>query len=66
MKNRGNQLRIFDTSHKKAPTLAEVTLQLTEIQDHSSNNVNVVNWIVMGLEHKMISKFSVSFVVVQV
>ena len=49
MKNRGNQLRIFDISHKKTPTLAEVTLQLTEIQDHSSNNVNVVNWIAHGI-----------------
>jgi Kyakuja-Dileera-Zisupton transposase len=26
MKNRGNQLRIFDISHEKAPSLAEVTL----------------------------------------
>ena len=49
MKNRGNQLRIFDISHEKAPTLAEVTLQLMETQDHSNNSMNVVNWIAHGI-----------------
>jgi hypothetical protein len=49
MKNRGNQLRIFDMSHEKAPNPAEVTLQLTENQDHSSNGMNVVNWIAHGI-----------------
>jgi hypothetical protein len=49
MRNRGNQLRIFDISHEKAPSLAEVTLQLTETQDHSSNGMNVVNWIAHGI-----------------
>ena len=36
---------IFDISHEKTPTLAEVTLQLTEREDHSSHTVNIVNWI---------------------
>jgi hypothetical protein len=49
IKNRGNQLRIFNISHEKAPSLAKVTLQLTETQDHSSNGVNVVNWIAHGI-----------------
>jgi hypothetical protein len=49
MKKRGQHLRIFDISHEKAPTLAQVTLQLTETKDHSSNSVNIVNWILNGI-----------------
>ena len=49
MKKRGKHLKIFDISHEKAPTLAEVTLQLTEMNDHSSNDVNIVNWIAHGI-----------------
>jgi hypothetical protein len=49
MKKRGKHLKMFDISHKKAPTLAQVTLQLTETKDHSSNSVNIVNWIAHGI-----------------
>lgn len=49
MKKRGKHLKIFDISREKAPTLAQVTLQLTETKDHSNNSVNIVNWIAHGI-----------------
>ena len=50
MKERGDHLRIFNINHEKAPTLAQITLQLTEMKDHSSNDVNIVNWIADGIK----------------
>ena len=47
---RGNHLRIFDISHEKAPTLAQVTLQLTEVKNSSSNSAHIVHWIVSGIK----------------
>jgi hypothetical protein len=51
MDGRGEELKIFDINHNKAPTLSQITLQLTELNDHSSNNdSNIVNWIADGLK----------------
>ena len=50
MEERGDHLRIFDINHEKAPTLAQITLQLTEMKDHSSNGVNIVDWIANGIK----------------
>jgi hypothetical protein len=52
MEKRGEHLQIFDVNHEKAPTLAQITLQLTEMNDRSNNdnNVNIVNWIADGLK----------------
>jgi hypothetical protein len=50
MKERGEHLGIFDINHEKAPTLAQITLQLTEVKDHSSNNMNIVDWISNGIK----------------
>jgi uncharacterized lipoprotein YddW (UPF0748 family) len=52
MEKRGEHLQIFDVNHKKAPTLAQITLQLTEMNDRSNNdnNSNIVNWIADGLK----------------
>ena len=50
MEERGNHLRIFDISHNKAPTLAQVTLQLTEVNDNSSNSAHIVHWIASGIK----------------
>ena len=48
MEERGDHLRIFDINHEKAPTLAQITLQLTEIKDHSTST-NIVDWIANGI-----------------
>jgi hypothetical protein len=49
MKKRGKHLNIFDLRHEKAPTLAQVTLQLTETKDRSANGMNIVDWIADGI-----------------
>jgi hypothetical protein len=50
MEERGESLRIFDINQKKAPTLAEITLQLTDVKDDSSDVANVVDWIADGIK----------------
>lgn len=50
MEERGESLKIFDVNHKKAPTLAEITLRLTESIDNSSNSANAVDWISEGIK----------------
>jgi hypothetical protein len=50
MEKRGEHLRIFDIKHKKAPTLVEITLTLTNTKDHSNNTVNIVDWIADGIK----------------
>jgi hypothetical protein len=50
MEERGERLRIFDINYEKAPTLAEVTLNLTDAQDGSNDNANVVHWISDGIK----------------
>jgi hypothetical protein len=50
MEERGERLRIFDVSHKKAPTLAQITLQLTDAKDVSNHDVQIVDWISDGIK----------------
>src|ERR1700678_662621 len=50
MERRGEHLRIFDVKHKKAPTLAEITLTLTSTTDDSNYTVNMVDWIADGIK----------------
>jgi hypothetical protein len=51
MEKRGEHLRIFDIKHKKAPTLAEITLTLTtNTKDNSNSPVNIVDWIADGIK----------------
>jgi hypothetical protein len=50
MEERGESLRIFDINHEKAPTLAQITLQLTDDKEISNNSANVVDWIADGIK----------------
>jgi hypothetical protein len=50
MEERGDHLKIFDINHKKAPTLAQITLQLTDIEDNPSDSVKIVDWIADGIK----------------
>jgi hypothetical protein len=50
MEERGKNLRIFDVKHKKAPTLAEITLKLTDANDNQINDGNIVDWISDGIK----------------
>ena len=50
MEERGEHLKIFDVNHKKAPTLAEITLALTNTKDDSNNTVDIVDWIADGIK----------------
>ena len=50
MDERGESLGIFDVKHEKPPTLAQITLQLTDTQDDYSNNMNPVDWIADGIK----------------
>lgn len=50
MENRGDDLKIFDVIHKKAPTLAQITLQLTDMKDNPSDRVKIVDWIADGIK----------------
>lgn len=50
MEERGHHLKIFDINHKKPPTLAQITLQLTDMKDNPSDNVKIVDWIADGIK----------------
>ena len=50
MEERGERLKIFDVDHQNAPTLAEITLRLTDTRDTSTNNSNLVHWISDGIK----------------
>jgi hypothetical protein len=50
MEERGDGLRIFDINHQKAPSLAEITLKLTDAEDDYNPSMNVVNWISDGIK----------------
>jgi len=50
MEERGEKLKIYDVNHKKAPTLAQITLRLTESKDNSNEAANVVDWIASGIK----------------
>lgn len=41
---------MFDLDHKKAPTLAEITLKLTDAKDDTNDIANVVDWIANGIK----------------
>ena len=50
MEERGQHLNIFDINHKKPPTLAQITLQLTDLKDNPSEYVKIVDWIADGIK----------------
>jgi hypothetical protein len=50
MEERGESLKIFDLNHEKAPTLAQITLQLCENKDSSNGSADVVDWIADGIK----------------
>jgi Kyakuja-Dileera-Zisupton transposase len=50
MEERGESLNIFDLNHEKAPTLAQVTLQLCDNKDSSNGYDDVVDWIADGIK----------------
>ena len=50
MDERGEKLTIFDVNHRKAPTLAQITLSLTESKDNSNEVTNIVDWISDGIK----------------
>jgi hypothetical protein len=41
---------IFDVNHKKAPTLAQITLRLAESKDNSNEAANIIDWIADGIK----------------
>ena len=50
MEERGEHLRIFDINQKKAPTLAQITLKLTDAKNDSDDFGNFVDWISDGIK----------------
>jgi hypothetical protein len=50
MKERGERLKIFDVDHEKAPTLAQITLQLCDDKDCSNSRADLVDWIADGIK----------------
>jgi hypothetical protein len=50
MEERGERLRIFDLNHENAPSLAQITLNLTDTKDNSRDNESVVHWISDGIK----------------
>ena len=50
MEERGERLRMFDVSEKKAQTFAEITLELTNQEENSNNPGNAIDWITDGIK----------------
>lgn len=50
MEERGEKLGIFDVKHEKAPTLAEISLRLTDTKESSKVDTNIVNWLSDGIK----------------
>jgi hypothetical protein len=50
MEERGEHLRIFDINHEKAPTLAQITLSLTETMENSNDVAESVDWLADGIK----------------
>ena len=50
MEERGEKLKVFDVNHKKAPTLAQITLGLSESKENSSEASNIIDWIADGIK----------------
>lgn len=50
MEERGHHLTIFDIHHKKPPSLAQITLELTDMKDKPSDRAKIVDWIADGIK----------------
>ena len=50
MEERGERLKIFDVNHEKAPTLAQIALQLSDDKGSSKAAADVVDWIANGIK----------------
>lgn len=50
MEERGERLNVFDINHRKAPTLAEITLGLCDDRDNVNGAANIVDWIADGIK----------------
>jgi hypothetical protein len=50
MEERGESLKIFDLDHENAPSLAQITLKLTDTKDNTNDTANVVHWISDGIK----------------
>ena len=50
MEERGESLKIFDIKHQKAPTMAQITLQLCDNKDNINASVDIVDWIADGIK----------------
>lgn len=50
MENRGECLGIFDIWNKKAPTLAQITLQMMNTKENPKVAANIVDWISDGIK----------------
>jgi hypothetical protein len=50
MEERGERLKIFDVNHQKAPTLAQISLQLCDDKENSKDRTDVVDWISDGIK----------------
>ena len=50
MEERGERLEIFDINLEKAPTLAEITLKLTDGKEGSDISASAVDWISDGIK----------------
>ena len=50
MSQRGDHLKIFDLNHEKAPSLAQITLQLSKNDVCSGNGVSAMTWITNGIK----------------
>ena len=50
MEERGERLSIFDVNQGNAPSLAQITLKLTDTKSNSTDNANVVHCISDGIK----------------
>jgi len=50
VEERGKTLEIFDVNYEKAPTLAQITLRLTDTNSGLNISTNVVDWIADGIK----------------
>jgi hypothetical protein len=47
---RGERLNIFDLNHQKLPSLAQITVRLSDDKDGSSSLCDIVQWIADGIK----------------
>jgi hypothetical protein len=50
MEERGESMKIFDVKHEKAPTFAQITLQLCNNKDDINASIDIVDWIADGIK----------------